>query len=124
MKPELIVWRIEDEDGIGPFKWTSKPSFLPDDCLKKLWNIPGPICDYKIFQAVDKPYNQIFEDLLCRNYLKHCPTKCVFGFPSYEIFKKWVGQYEDQIAEYVTTYRTRHYIISDSGEQILFVKEG
>jgi len=125
MKPELTVWRIEDERGKGIFQSNPK-NFTFELLRRKLWLMPIPENDYEILR---KDYDNLYAymnkfEKVCQDFLKHNPEKCCFGFPSYEVFKKWVGNYEDQIAEYVTTYRTRHYIISDSGQQVLFVKEG
>jgi hypothetical protein len=124
MLPELTVWRIEDERGKGPFKWVREDSFISKDCLDKLWNIEPPALDFEILKSDPTHFLDYYIkfEKVCQDFLKHENHQCFFGFPSYEVFKKWVGEYEDQISEYVTTYRTRHYIISDSGNQVLFAK--
>lgn len=82
-----------------------------------MWDIiPAPHCD---FPDLDRyyPFSKF-----CLERLKHHHEEVFFGFPSYDIFKKLVGEYEEEIAEYVTTYKTDNYIISKSGLQVMFTK--
>lgn len=111
----IEVYRIEDENGKGPF-YDIYDSFIPTSILRPMWNkLPFPCEDFDGFDFKDSKG-------FCEKNLNQFHWNCFFAFPSYEVFKEFVGDREVEIAEYVTTYKTSNYVISKSGNQVLFTK--
>lgn len=108
----LTILRIENEKGQGPWAGVSyNDSYIDNHTLIDIGsNIPEPIEDYLPICSPNN-YRAIFSSN------KH------FGFPSYEAFRKCVGNFEDEILPYLKLYKSSDYLISKSGLQVVFTKE-
>lgn len=117
MQPILEVYRIENENGKGPF-YSLSNSYIPEDILKPMFHgLNAPEDDFQDLDWRTHPFPKF-----CEEKLKTKHFQCFFAFPSYEVFKNFVGDRENEIAEYVTTYKTSNYVVSKSGLQVIFTK--
>lgn len=111
-KTKRVIYRIEGPDGIGPF--FGSRHYLPDEVHDKMYAMPLP---YQEFDGA-----MVLEEL-CRQKLKAPESKCFFGFSSYQVFKKYVGEHEKELRSYTKVYVTDRYLMSHSGEQVIFVRD-
>lgn len=112
----MIIYRLENEKGFGPYKncnWDFWDQ-LPIDRKRNF--IANPEDDFGVFTLTE-----IYEKL------KAPRRKIFFGCTSKKSLLEWFGvNHEFELLRggfLINTYETDRFVISNSGKQVMFVKE-